>query len=180
MQLIMMRIINCTEADIPFMLEQYDLAREYQQQRSNRYWQGFDRALIQREIEEKRQWKIVIDGTIACIFMIAYEDPNIWKEKSADPAIYIHRIVTHPEHHGKGLTKNIIAWAKEHAKQNGKKYLRMDTWGDNPKLNDYYSQCGFTLLEIVTPENTEDLPPHYSCISLSLFEMEVEENDHGL
>lgn len=174
MQLIMMKIINCIEADVPFMLEQYDLAREYQKQRSTRHWQRFDPALIRKEIEEKRQWKIMIDDSIACIFMIAYDDPGIWGEKNSDPAVYIHRIVTHPDHHGKGLIKNIIAWAKEHAKQSGKKYLRMDTWGDNPKLIEYYSKCGFKLLEIITPQNTDDLPPHYSCISLSLFEMRLE------
>ncbi|MEO7922567.1 MAG: hypothetical protein ABIR30_02735 [Chitinophagaceae bacterium] len=34
----------------------------------------------------------------------------------------------------------------------------------------------FDFLGIITPEETENLPSHYSCISLSLFEIPVEQN----
>ncbi|MBC7874581.1 MAG: GNAT family N-acetyltransferase [Ferruginibacter sp.] len=168
-----MPIINCTLADLPLMLEFYDLATEYQKQKSNRHWQAFDTALIEKEIRDNRQWKIYEGDRIACIFMTAYNDPFIWGERNKDPAVYIHRIVTHPDWRGNNYTGKIISWSKEHGKSLGKKFIRMDTWGDNPKLNDYYVQCGFKFLEIITPEATENLPAHYSCISLSLFEISI-------
>ncbi len=169
-----MQIVNSELPDIPLMMEFYDLAREYQKANSLHHWLSFDKELLEKEIAEKRQWKIMEDGTVACIFMIAYQDPFIWGEKDKDPSVYIHRIVTHPDWRGRNYTGAIIQWAKEHAKALGKKFIRMDTWGDNPKLIDYYTRCGFNFLRIITPEETKDLPAHYSCISLSLFEIPVE------
>ncbi|MEO6612110.1 MAG: GNAT family N-acetyltransferase [Chitinophagaceae bacterium] len=168
-----MQIINSNMADIPVMLEFYDIAREYQKAKSLRHWQSFEPGLIEKEINEKRQWKIMEDDTIACIFMIAYEDPFIWGEKDKDPSVYIHRIVTHPAWRGRNYTAAIIEWAREHAKEKNKHFIRMDTWGDNPKLIDYYTKCGFNFLKIITPEETKHLPAHYSCISLGLFEIPV-------
>jgi ribosomal protein S18 acetylase RimI-like enzyme len=173
-----MSFLNCTIEDIDSMIRFYDWGRELQQEKSNQNWQNFDRDQLAREIAEKRQWKIVEDGVIVCIFMTAYDDPYIWGEKNKDPSVYIHRIVTHPQYRGRNYVRTIIEWAKGHARELGKKFLRMDTWGDNPKLNDYYVKCGFTYLETITPETTENLPKHYSCISLSLLEMKIDEDHH--
>jgi len=169
-----MQIINSTIADIPIMLDLYDIAREYQKERSLRHWLSFDPALIQTEIEEHRQWKILEEDAIVCIFMTAFDDPFIWGDRNKYPSVYIHRIVTHPAFRGNNYTIKIIDWAKDHGKQLGKKFIRMDTWGDNPKLLGYYVKCGFTFLEIVTPEASPDLPPHYDGISLSLLEIKIE------
>ena len=169
-----MKIVNSTIADIPAMLKLYDIAREYQKAKSLRSWLPFDPALVEKEITEKRQWKIVEEDTVVCIFMIAYEDPFIWGERNNDPSIYIHRIVTHPQYHGNNYVLKIVEWAKQHAKNKGKQFIRMDTWGDNPKLTDYYIKCGFRFLGIITPETTEQLPKHYSCISLALLEIRID------
>ena len=168
-----MQIMNSTIADIPVMLELYDIAREYQKEKSMRHWLSFDPVLLKKEIEERRQWKIVEEDIITCIFLTAYEDPFIWGEKNNDPAIYLHRIVTNPLYRGNNYVMKIIEWAKKHAADMGKKFIRVDTWGDNPKLIDYYIKCGFNFLGIITPEATDKLPEHYSCISLSLLEIEV-------
>jgi Acetyltransferases len=168
-----MQILNSTAADIPTLYELYDHAIAYQKEKSLRHWGEFDQSLIEKEIEEKRQWKIVEDGTIACFFMIAYEDPYIWGERNADPSIYIHRIVTNPAFRGRHYIHTIVEWAKDHAAALGKKFIRMDTWGDNEKLNAYYINCGFTPFGIVTQLATENLPKHYSGISLSLLEIQL-------
>ncbi len=168
-----MQITNCTIADIQLMLTFYDMARDLQQEKSIRHWQSFDPTMLKTEIEERRQWKILEGDAIACIFMTVYNDPYIWGERNNDPSIYIHRIATHRDYRGNNYTLKIIDWAKEQGRTLGKKFIRMDTWGDNPKLINYYVKCGFTLLEIITPESTGNLPAHYSCISLALLEIPV-------
>lgn len=168
-----MQFLNCVEEDIPAMQQLYDLAREFQKEKSNWHWLSFENALLKKEIEEKRQWKIMEDGKITCIFMTLYDDPYIWGERNKDPSIYIHRIVTHPDFRGKNYTIKIINWAKEQAKKLNKHFIRMDTWGENNKLRDYYVKCGFTFLETITPQSTENLPTHYTCISLSLLEIKL-------
>lgn len=168
-----MTILNSTQQDIDTIFGLYELATNYQKTKFNRWWQPFDRAMVQREIEQNRQWKIMIDGEIACIFAIAFADPEIWGAKNADPSIYIHRIVTHPAYKGRGLMQQIITWAKEYAKANNKQYIRMDTWGDNDELVGYYVKCGFTHLGTITPAETGELPAHYNCIFLALLQITI-------
>jgi GNAT superfamily N-acetyltransferase len=170
-----MKIVNCTIADIPLMLNFYDMARDLQKEKSNHHWLSFDPAAVKTEIEEHRQWKILEDDdTMTCIFLTAFDDPYIWGERNADPAVYIHRIVTHKDHHGKNYMQKIIEWAKEYGKKTGKKFVRMDTWGDNPALVGYYVKCGFTLLETILPEARRNLPSYYNFISLALLEIKID------
>lgn len=168
-----MLIENSTSNDFEKIVELYDAAIAYQKTKFKRNWQRFDDELIRKEIKEKRQWKIIMDGAVACIFATTHSDPYIWKEKNADPSVYIHRIVTNPAFRGNQFMKHIIKWAKTYCRENQLENIRMDTWGDNESLVNYYQQCGFELLGIVTPEQTAELPKHYSCISLALLEIKI-------
>ncbi len=143
-----MQIINSTKEDIKTIFEFYDAAIAYQKIKFNKHWQGFDTALIEKEIKENRQYKIVVDGSIVCIFAITFNDPVIWGEKDKDPAVYIHRIVTHPAFRGNNCIKNIVDWAVDFGSKNAIQFVRMDTWGDNQKLINHYTNCGFTFLGI--------------------------------
>lgn len=169
-----MEIVNATSEDFEKIFDLYDKAIEFQKTVFDKHWLGFDTPLVNREIAENRLWKIVEDGRIACIFSVAYTDPMIWGEKSKDPAIYIHRIVTNPDFRGRGYARIITEWARTHAAENGLRFIRMDTWGDNQTLIDYYQTCGFSFLGLTTPEISDDLPKHYHGISLSLFEIDTE------
>ena len=70
------------------------------------------------------------------------------------------------------LKTKIIEWAREYCAINEKQFIRMDTWGDNQKLINYYVKCGFKFIGIVPLENTEGLPSHYKG-SLALFEIKL-------
>lgn len=166
-------LINSTIQDIDMIFEMYDKAIAYQKTVFNKQWLGFERDLIETEIRENRQLKIVIGDAVACIFAIAFNDAVIWKEKDKRPSIYIHRIVTNPNFRGAGFVKTIIDWAKEYCLLNGKDYIRLDTWGDNPKLIDYYVKCGFNYVETINLDNTAGLPIHYKG-TLALFEIGVQ------
>jgi ribosomal protein S18 acetylase RimI-like enzyme len=170
-----MQIENSTDQDFDKIIELYDAAIAYQKTKFKRHWEPFDEAMIRTEIREKRQWKIILNGQVACIFATTHSDPYIWKEKNTDPSVYIHRIVTDPAFRGNHFIKHIIAWAKTYCKQQGLEYIRMDTWGDNDELVNYYQQCGFELLGIVSPDQTGKLPKHYSAITLALLEIRVEQ-----
>ncbi len=168
-----MLFLNSTIADLDSIFNLYDIAIAYQKKISDQHWLPFEPELIKKEILENRQWKIVVDGEIACVFCVAYSDPLIWGERDKDPSIYFHRIVTNPKFRGKNFVTEIISWGTMFGKNLGKKYLRMDTWGDNAKLCEYYVKCGFEFLEVIKPKNPELLPAHYAEISLSLFQFEI-------
>lgn len=169
-----MEILNSTLSDLGTIFGLYDAAIAHQKAVSNQHWLPFERSLVEAEIAEGRQWKIMLDGQIACIFLTAYSDPHIWGEKDADPAIYLHRIVTNPAFRGRNFVAAIVEWARQHGKTMGKKFVRLDTWADNPRLKELYLRCGFHFLGVERPANPAALPSHYSTIFLGLFEMTID------
>ena len=168
-----MEIINSSIEDLEFILSLYRTASEYQKERFISHWPEFDREMVIDEILENRQWKMTIDGEIACIWATTFSDPLIWKDKDIDPSIYIHRITTNPNFRGKGLVKQIVKWSKNYANQNSKKFVRMDTVGENHKLIQHYTGCGFDFLGLFQLTNTDGLPKHYDNAVVSLFELKV-------
>ncbi|HEY1039345.1 MAG TPA: hypothetical protein VGF30_08085 [Bacteroidia bacterium] len=69
--------------------------------------------------------------------------------------------------------EQIREWTVEHAKENSKQYVRMDTWGKNENLRNYYISCGFNYIGQQHLTETEGLPGHYGGDDLSLFEIDV-------
>src|SRR3954471_7151684 len=136
-----MVILNSTVEDIDAIFNLYKAASDFQKTKRVVQWLGFDRALIKNEIDEGRQWKIIIDNQIACIWATTFSDPLIWEDRNNDPAIYIHRIATNPDVRGQNLVSKIVEWAKHYAKANGKEFIRMDTVGNNEALIHYYKIC---------------------------------------
>lgn len=168
-----MEIVNARASDLDLIFDLYYKAIEFQKTVFDKHWLGFDADLVRREIDDNRLWKIQEGDETVCIFSVAYEDPIIWGENSGDSAIYIHRIVTDPEFRGRGYVRAIVEWARTHAYENALRYIRMDTWGDNAKLKDYYTGCGFEYKGVVTPAESPALPKHYSGITLGLFEIDL-------
>lgn len=165
-----LQVQNSRAADIDTIFEFYDMAIVHQKKVFNKHWQGFSRALVEAEVAENRQYKILIDGAVACVFAVTFNDELIWGARDHD-SIYIHRIVTHPQFRGYSFVKEIIKWARDFAANNDIRFIRMDTWADNEKLLAYYTSCGFDYVGAVTMEKTDGLPKHYEGISLSLFEI---------
>lgn len=172
--LMLMQIINSNIGDIDEIFRLYNIATDYQKTRYIVQWPEFERSLVETEIKESRQWKIIIDNKTACVFAITYDDPLIWEEKNADSAVYIHRIATSPEFRGRNLVTAIVEWSIKHAKKNNKQYVRLDTIGENIKLIEHYKKSGFNYLGLLKLKNTTGLPAHYDNATVSLFELEVE------
>src|SRR3954468_16999944 len=168
-----MNILNSTPEDIPFIFDLYDKAIAYQKKVGSRHWLGFEKKLIETEIVEKRQWKLLINDEIACIFVITWNDAMIWGERDLQPSIYLHRIVTNPEFRGHSCVKDIIAWARIFCKEHDRKFIRLDTFGDNAPLVEYYKKCGFSYLGLTQMGKRPDLPKHCQGTSLALLQIEI-------
>jgi len=168
-----MKIENSSIDDLDFILDQYRAATKYQKERFISHWPEFDRQMVINEIIENRQWKMIIDGEVVCIWATTFSDPLIWAQRDIDPSVYIHRITTNPDFRGKGLVKKIVEWSKNYATQNGKIFVRMDTVGENLKLIEHYTSCGFDFLGLFQLTNTKGLPQHYHNAVVSLFELTV-------
>ena len=156
-----MTIQDCISEDVDTIYRLYEDARLLQTSKKMVVWPYFDKRFIERGIFEKRQWKIVVNGEITCTWTITFNDKEIWGSRDNDDAIYIHRIATNPKYRGNNYVRTIVDWARIYAVNNKRKYIRLDTLGNNTKLIQYYTKSGFTFLGIEKLMNTQGLPQHY-------------------
>jgi len=171
-----MKIENSTIHDIDEIFRLYRIASAYQKSKQGVIvWPEFERNLVSNEIEENRQWKLLIDGKIACIWATAFSDEQIWEKKNNDAALYIHRIATNPIFRGNNFIEIIVKWSKKYAQDNAKNYIRLDTLGHNTKLIEHYTNAGFSFLGMFDLKNTEGLPSHYQDTPACLFEIKLKD-----
>jgi ribosomal protein S18 acetylase RimI-like enzyme len=169
-----MVITNSNLNDISEIFRLYDLATNFQKIKfPKNQWPLFNQNNIAIEIIQNRQFKLIIDGKIACVWAITYSDPQIWEEKENALSIYIHRIATNPEYRGNNFVKTIVEWAKDQALKHQKQFIRMDTCGRNEGLISYYKGCGFNFLGINKLQNTTKLPSHYHNAEVCFFEIKL-------
>lgn len=103
-----------------------------------------------------------------------FSDTQIWEEKKKDDAIYIHRLVANPKFRDNDFVTKMVKWAKVYAVEQNKKFIRLDTLGNNTQLIAHYVKSGFTFLGIVKLANTATLPMHYQLEpQCCLFEIEL-------
>ena len=160
--------------DIPRIFELYKIAKQFQETKKTVVvWPNFDRSLIKKEIKENRQWKLIVNNEIVCVWAVYFSDIQIWEERNIDPSIYIHRIATHFNYRGKKMVGKILEWAKPYALSLEKKYIRLDTLGDNKRLITYYKSFGFDFLGMYPMKNTKGLPTHYQNSPVCLFEIKL-------
>lgn len=167
-----MKIENVTLNDIDTVFDLYRSAADYQRSKQTVVvWPEFDRKMVETEIRELRQWKLLIDDRVACIWATTFSDEQIWEERNRDAAVYIHRIATHPDFRGQHFVKRIVDWAKNYARLHDKDYIRLDTLDQNTGLIRHYTQSGFTFLGMFDMQNTAGLPGHYHGKPVCLFQL---------
>jgi ribosomal protein S18 acetylase RimI-like enzyme len=169
-----MQIENSIPNDQTEIFRLYKIASEYQKTKKTVVvWPDFEKQLVETEIAENRQWKLIIDNEIACVWATTFSDEQIWEKQKEDAAIYIHRIATNPSFRGHNFVSIIVNWAKEYAINSEKKFIRLDTLGDNKKLIEHYTNAGFDFLGMFDLNDTKGLPDHYHNTPVCLFEIKL-------
>lgn len=170
-----MEIENSTLQDINTIFDLYEKARDFQRRKwIQNLWPVFESSMIEAEIASQQQWKLIINGEIACVWATTFSDLKIWEGRNINPSLYIHRIATNPNFRGQNFVQKIVDWAKIYAKSNEKKFVRLDTCGRNQGLINHYGKCGFSFLGIWKLQDTEGLPQHYVGSEVCFFEIDLE------
>ncbi len=170
-----MRIENTQLDDVDAVLEIYREATQYQRRNGYNLWPEFPRDVVRAEIEERRHWKVVAGDEIVAVFVTTDDDPYVWGSRDDGQALYLHRAAVPAHYKGQKLMVRIIDWAVSRARDLQRRYVRCDTWADNPTLVTYYRRCGFREVDLVaiTEAAAKHLLEHYQGISVRLFEIEV-------
>ncbi len=94
-----------------------------------------------------------------------YVDIN-WLTPSTSKSIYIHRLSVHPDYQGKGYAQQLMTFAESYASKNDYKSIRLDTFSQNTRNQQFYEQRGYKRLgNIYFPKQSEH--PFY-CYELVL------------
>jgi len=168
-----MEICKSEWEDTDLILSLYDEAISLQRSKGTVQWPTIDRRLVEIEIQEGRQWKLLLKGEVACVWSVAYEDEQIWGPTLHEPSLFIHRIANHPSHRGKALVGVLVEWAKKYCLENDLRFIRLDTVGENQALIRLYTGYGFASLEPVWIKDPSNLPAHYAEDEVYLFEIDL-------
>ena len=172
-----MTIKNVTASDIEKIFALYKIASNYQRKKKTVIvWPDFDREMVRNEIAENRQFKLLVNNEVVCIWAITFSDEQIWEDSNTDSAIYIHRIAVNPNFRGNNYIATITNWAKEYALKKEIQFIRLDTLGENKNLITHYKNAGFHFLGLFNLKNTSNLPDHYKLAPVCLFEIDLYKN----
>ena len=167
------KIVNTTKEDLDKILWLFEQAMDLQGKNGYKVWSGIDKTALEKDIETRLQYKIASGNDIVCIFSIQYNDPLIWRKRDRNDAIYLHRIVVNPNFKGQRQFEKVLNWAKQFARQQNLKFVRMDTWADNEKIIDYYKSFGFEFIEYYKTPDASELPIQNRNLHVALLEMVI-------
>ncbi len=98
---------------------------------------------IRYEVSNGMFWLAKVNGEIAGCVRFQLEDKLFWLDVPADESAFIHRLAVRRKHAGGIVSKALVDWAKEHARTQGRKYLRLDCESKREKLCQVYNRNGF-------------------------------------
>lgn len=123
--------------------------REYQRQCGFVQWEdGYPQIeTVQNDILNQKGYIFTVDGAVAGYISIGYSDEPAYQEidgafRAQDEYAVFHRITLGKEFRAKGLAREIIALAENHAKASVS-YVRIDTHKDNEIMRKILQRCGY-------------------------------------
>ncbi|MFK9093749.1 GNAT family N-acetyltransferase [Bacillus salipaludis] len=70
----------------------------------------------------------------------------MWGEDNTSKTLYLHRLAIIPRYIKKGIGRSILAWIQNNVSDI--EYLRLDCVADNIKLNNFYKNNEFELVDL--------------------------------
>lgn len=89
-------------------------------------------------------WK---DGKPAACMALTDYDSTYWPEIQKGESLYVHKLAVKREYAGKGCSKELMDYAKQLAKKQGIKTLRLDCNRYRKKLRNVYEKQGFVCVK---------------------------------
>jgi ribosomal protein S18 acetylase RimI-like enzyme len=120
-----------------------EAAKWIQSKGINQWPDSFSIQSVEKRLNISEIYIVKQKDTIIASLAIQWSDKLIWKELDNDQSGYIHRLIVRRAYSGRGIGNQLLEWAGEYIKANGKSFIRLDCMADNEGLNQYYSKIGF-------------------------------------
>lgn len=114
------------------------------------------------DIALQQIWKLQEANTIVGLIVITeIEDAEYhlvkWLTKN-DKNLYIHRLAVHPNFQGKGFAQKLMDFAERFALENGYNSIRLDTFSQNKRNQQFYEKRNYIKLESIYFPNQSEFP----------------------
>ena len=84
-----------------------------------------------------------VDGEAAGAIRFQLEDRLFWPDLDGDDSAFVHRLLVRRAFKGQGISTALLAWAVDHARASGRRWLRLDCDAERTKLRQLYEAFGF-------------------------------------
>ncbi len=84
------------------------------------------------------------DGSPAGVLRHQLEDTTFWPDATAGEAAYIHRVAIRRVYAGGATSAALLNWSVQRARNDLRKFLRLDCAHDRIKLRSIYERFGFS------------------------------------
>jgi GNAT superfamily N-acetyltransferase len=143
------RIAPAKPEDVDILIAFRSEAAAWIRKRGSDQWSvPFPTEELLARIDAGETW-MVWDGTrpAATVTVTTWGPAELWTpEELAEPALYVHKLTVPRAYAGQGLGAELLDWAGGRAYDEGRQWLRLDCWSDNPGLHAYYRREGFAYL----------------------------------
>ncbi len=146
-----LRIMQAEPDDLSVVLGIFDEAVAGMVAQGNvKQWGTAPFSEVSRIVERFREWlandtfyvALKDEKAVGAICVNCSYPPYCWQD-APDNCAYVHPFATSPSVRGQGVGRVLLRFVEEYARQQGKPYLRLDCFAENPKLPAYYENEGF-------------------------------------
>jgi GNAT superfamily N-acetyltransferase len=102
-----------------------------------------DSGSVRRDVEAGHYVLAFVGDDTAGTARVTPTDELFWPEAPAGEALYVHRLAVRRRHAGGGVSRAILAFARDEARAAGCRFVRLDTDAFRPRLRAVYEAQGF-------------------------------------
>lgn len=106
---------------------------------ANNYLGKYNEDYFNDAMKNHKLYVVKQENKVIGIFLLKENDKTYWSNDES--AYYIHHLATKIGY--KGIGTKILRFIEKRAKENSKKYIRLDCKKSNVELNQYYQKQGF-------------------------------------
>lgn len=121
-----------------------------------------NRVAFENDIARNELYVIEIDDNIiGCVVISTFMDEEYIPIKWLTPNqnnIYIHRLAVHPEYQGQGIAQQLMQFAETYSKANAYNSIRLDTFSQNQRNQNFYERRGYKKLGSIFFPNQSEHP----------------------
>ncbi|MFD5446943.1 GNAT family N-acetyltransferase [Streptomyces sp. NPDC127100] len=101
--------------------------------------------------------------TAGTITLTSEAEEGLWSaEELEEPSMFVNKLTVSREYAGRELGSRLLDWAGDRAYRAGAKWLRLDAWTTNERLQRYYLDEGFQHVRTVLEGNAVNGGPRVS------------------